>query len=48
MKYFVTLADGRTCKTNNIAIVRSIIRQFVVSTIRNSKGNIINFKFGLK
>lgn len=45
--YKVTLSDGRTVTVKTQSTVKSIVRQFVVYSVRNSKGINISHKFGI-
>lgn len=45
--YKVTLSDGRTVTVKTQSAVKAIVRQFVVFSVRNSKGINISYKFGI-
>ena len=47
MKYIVTLNDGRSFHVNGVSEVKAFIRNAVVSSVRNLKGDNYSMKFGL-
>lgn len=48
MKYIVILADGNKLEVNSMAMVQAIKRNAVIYNVYNSKGLIVNHKFGIK
>lgn len=47
MKYIVTLNDGRSFHANGVSEVKAFIRNAVVSSVHNLKGESYSYRFGL-
>ena len=48
MKYIVILSDGRRLEVNSKSMVEAIKRNAVIYNVYNSKGLIVNHRFGIK